>query len=59
MKIISSNTKKVLIVLLLIMLSVVMIFADGEDEKKSGADFVWILIAAFLVFWMQAGFAAA
>jgi len=52
-----TNTKKVLFILLLLMLSIVMIFADGEEEKKSGADFVWLLLAAFLVFFMQAGFA--
>ena len=29
---------------------------DGDSEMVSAVDTVWVLIAAFLVFFMQAGF---
>jgi ammonium transporter, Amt family len=53
-----SKRKLVLLVLLLVLC--INVFAEGEVspvENKTAIDVVWTLIAAFLVFFMQAGFA--
>ena len=53
----------VLLALVMLMISAVPVAADGPDPAGSGADaatavnFTWTLVAAFLVFFMQAGFA--
>jgi len=45
----------------LVLATTTLLWAEGEPtaaEVQKNADFVWTLIAAFLVFFMQAGFAA-
>lgn len=52
--------KKRLIVLLLVVVLVVipsMVFGADDGAVESAIDTIWVLVAAFLVFFMQAGFA--
>ena len=51
--------KKFIIVFVLLMLFTCAIpfAASAADETQSAIDVVWLLVAAFLVFFMQAGFA--
>ena len=51
--------KKRLVVLLVVIVLVVIpsVVFGAEDAIESAIDTVWVLIAAFLVFFMQAGFA--
>ncbi|MBN1623528.1 MAG: ammonium transporter [Clostridia bacterium] len=51
--------KKRLVVLLVVIILVVIpsVVFGAEDTVESAIDTVWVLIAAFLVFFMQAGFA--
>ena len=51
--------KKRIVVLLLVIVLVVIpsVVFGAEDTVESAIDTVWVLIAAFLVFFMQAGFA--
>ncbi|MBN2558779.1 MAG: ammonium transporter [Clostridia bacterium] len=50
--------KRLIVLLLVIVLVVIPSMVFGADESvESAIDTVWVLIAAFLVFFMQAGFA--
>ncbi|MBN1699418.1 MAG: ammonium transporter [Spirochaetales bacterium] len=52
--------KRTIIVILLLFIVVFSVFAEEEIQamqNKTAIDVVWTLIAAFLVFFMQAGFA--
>lgn len=51
--------KKRLVVLLVVIVLVVVpsVVFGAEDSVESAIDTVWVLVAAFLVFFMQAGFA--
>ena len=56
-----SNKKRLLIITIVLFLSAYNLsYADDEPLKvadlQQAIDTVWLLIAAFLVFWMQAGF---
>lgn len=51
-------SKKFIIVFAVMMLVTCAIpFASAADDTQSAVDVVWLLVAAFLVFFMQAGFA--
>lgn len=49
------SSKKRLFITGLILLSGCMLFAEGDG--KTAADFIWMMVAGFMVFFMQAGFA--
>ena len=55
-----NNLKKYLLLLFILVAAIVPSFAEeaaSEAPAYSGSDFIWLLLGAFLVFWMQAGFA--
>ncbi|MBN2879256.1 MAG: ammonium transporter [Clostridia bacterium] len=52
------NKKLIIVVALLILLTCAIPFtASASDDVQSSIDVVWLLVSAFLVFFMQAGFA--
>ena len=52
-----NNLKKGMIILFILLLICLPVLADGNEPAHSPSDFLWMLIAGFLVFLMQAGFA--
>ena len=55
--IISKRLKIILILFFILVVTVIPAFAEEESAAYSGSDFIWLLLGAFLVFFMQAGFA--
>jgi Amt family ammonium transporter len=57
---ISTLTKKskiLIIIIALLLTFVIPVFSEEEAASTPGVDYIWLLVAAFLVFLMQAGFA--
>ena len=54
-----NNFKKYLLLLFILIVAIVPSFAEEASDApaRSGSDFIWLLLGAFLVFFMQAGFA--
>lgn len=46
-----------LVMLMLVVVALPVMAADAEVSVKQAADTIWVLVTAFLVFFMQAGFA--
>ena len=63
MRYITKLRTPLLLAVVLLLVSTIPAVAQGPDPSGSGADaatavnFTWTLVAAFLVFFMQAGFA--
>lgn len=57
-KLFSMNTKKIIIITAFALVSLMPAFTEEiAPPEHNSADFIWLLIAGFLVFFMQAGFA--
>jgi Amt family ammonium transporter len=55
-----NNSKKYLLLFFILIITIVPSFTEeivNEAPTYSGSDFIWLLLGAFLVFFMQAGFA--
>ena len=55
--VISKSLKIILLLFFILVVTVIPTFAEEKSATYSGSDLIWLLIAAFLVFMMQAGFA--
>lgn len=53
----SRFNRKLTIILLLVVLFCIPLFSDSGEAEYTGVDFIWVLLASCMVFFMQAGFA--
>ena len=53
----TKKSKMLILIIALLVTFIVPVFSEDEVATNSGSDYIWLLVAAFLVFLMQAGFA--
>lgn len=53
----TKKSKMLILIIALLVTFIVPVFSDEEVVTNSGSDYIWLLVTAFLVFLMQAGFA--